>query len=156
MDRRERRRLRKERKMREREESNSRERNRSLGKAFAYLVVIVIVVIGAAYGISAYAGFASGQPGPYDEFAQCITDSGAELYGAYWCGNCQRQKLNFGDSFEYLDYTECDAKDPEGKGQPLVCDEKGIVKYPTWIIDGAKYTGLKSMQELSELTGCEF
>jgi len=35
------------------------------------------------------------KPGFYDEFAQCLTDKGVKMYGAYWCPHCQAQKALF-------------------------------------------------------------
>jgi len=29
---------------------------------------------------------------PSDEFAICLTDSGAVIYGTEWCGHCRDQK----------------------------------------------------------------
>lgn len=63
----------------------------------------------------------------YDEFAKCLTEKGAVMYGAEWCTHCKEQKAAFGDSFKYIKYIEC----PENI---LLCTDKGINGYPTWII----------------------
>jgi hypothetical protein len=77
-----------------------------------------------------------------------------EMYGAYWCPNCQRQKLEFGNSFQHVNYIECAEGDPEGKARPDLCLEKGITGYPTWIYQGQRYVGVQSLKRLSEITGC--
>ncbi len=92
-------------------------------------------------------------PGQYDTFAQCIKDSGAVFYGAFWCSHCQDQKKEFGDSGRLLPYTECST--PDTKGQTLVCKEKGINSYPTWIFkDGSQVSGKVDWKILSEKTSC--
>lgn len=34
-----------------------------------------------------------------DDFAKCLTEKGAKMYGTSWCGHCKNQKALFGDSF---------------------------------------------------------
>ena len=89
----------------------------------------------------------------YDEFAQCLTDSGAIYYGAFWCHNCQKQAQLFGDSKDLIPYVECDqgGKDP----QVELCLDAGIEAYPTWVFpDGSTLTGLQSLETLSEKSSC--
>jgi hypothetical protein len=87
-----------------------------------------------------------------DSFAKCLTQSGAKMYGAYWCGHCQNQKSLFGSFFQYVDYVECDSKGPNAN--PDACAAAGITGYPTWIINGQSYPGEQSIEKLSSLTGC--
>ncbi len=84
---------------------------------------------------------------PSDEFAICLTDSGAVIYGTEWCGHCRDQKKMFGDSFSEINFVDCDLQLDECIGQ-------GIQGYPTWKIDGQAYSGVQSFEELSQLTGC--
>ncbi|MEM4166489.1 MAG: hypothetical protein QW153_01170 [Candidatus Bilamarchaeaceae archaeon] len=86
-----------------------------------------------------------------EEFAKCLTEKGAVLYGAYWCPHCRNQKELFGESIKYIKYVECQA--PNG-GQTEECTKAGIDAYPTWIINGKKYLGEKKLSELASLTGC--
>jgi len=59
----------------------------------------------------------------------------------------------FGSSWQYLNYVECD---PNGdNANPELCQEKGIEGYPTWIINGMKYSGEVQLSRLGELTGCQ-
>lgn len=86
----------------------------------------------------------------YDEFAKCLTEKGAIMYGAEWCSHCKEQKAIFGSSFKYVNYVEC----PDGV---QMCLEKGISGYPTWIIGtSTKIEGFdeNTMQELSRVTSC--
>lgn len=95
----------------------------------------------------------SHRPGKLDTFAQCITDSGAKFYGAYWCPHCQAQKNAFGKSAKLLPYIECST--PDGKGQLDVCKQAGVTGYPTWIFaDGTQASGEVPLKNLAEKTNC--
>jgi len=84
-----------------------------------------------------------------DSFASCLTENGAEMYGASWCPHCTDQKELFGESFKLIDYTECTTDQQK-------CEEEGIQYLPTWkFADGTVTTGLKSFSSLAEKTGCK-
>lgn len=87
-----------------------------------------------------------------DAFAACLSNKGAELYGAEGCQYCEQEKQTFGDSFKKINYIEC-AKKGDTK-QSAACDAKGIEAYPTWVIDGKLYKGYRTTDELSKMTGC--
>lgn len=126
--------------------SPSRKKNHLLYGGVVVVFAVAIVVLYTTIAATA---------GQYDDFAQCLTDEGATIYGAYWCQNCERQKLTFGDSFHLVDYIECDETDPEGKGQPHLCEAASITSYPTWIFDdGQRIVGSQSLQQLADVTGC--
>ena len=55
----------------------------------AVLAVVAFVVLTSA-------------PGPYDDFAQCLTENDAKMYGAFWCPHCKEQKAMFGSSWKYV------------------------------------------------------
>ncbi len=111
-------------------------------------VFVLLVVIGVAVKT-----YQNTKPGELDEFAQCLTENGAKMYGADWCPNCQAQKQMFGSSFEYIDYVQCDIT-------PEACTAEGVDGYPTW----KKHTGEESTLAgkgvqplilLAETFGCE-
>ena len=111
------------------------------------LVVLFIALIGARI-------WSDEQPGDYDQFAQCIADSGATFYGAFWCPHCNEQKELFGNSAQYLPYVECSKEDRSG--QLDVCIEAGIEGYPTWeFADDSRLSGSLSFDVLSTKTGCQ-
>ena len=92
-------------------------------------------------------------PGKLDGFAQCIADSSAKFYGAFWCPHCQAQKALFGKSVKLLPYIECSASND--KGQLQVCIDKKITGYPTWeFSDGSRLSGEISLATLAEKTNC--
>ena len=113
-----------------------------------------IITIVASVAIIGGMIWYSSQPGKYDEFAACIKDSGATFFGAFWCPHCQEQKSLFGRSARELPYTECST--PDGRGQLEHCIDEGIETYPTWESkDGERRTGVLSLADLAEFTGCQ-
>lgn len=101
--------------------------------------------------------FAQTKTGPasdvYNGLAQCIADSGAKFYGAFWCPHCQDQHKMFGKADEFLPYVECST--PDGQGQTQACEEAGITSYPTWVLgDGTELSGVQTPTQLAEATDC--
>lgn len=88
------------------------------------------------------------------QLAQCLKDSGAVFYGAFWCPHCIRQKELFGkEAVAALVYVECST--PDGNSQTAVCKDKKIESYPTWEFkDGSRLTGEVSLAELAAKTSC--
>ncbi|VXD24678.1 conserved membrane hypothetical protein [Planktothrix serta PCC 8927] len=86
------------------------------------------------------------------ELAQYLTQSGAKMYGAFWCAHCHDQKELLGqEAVEKLSYIECDQ---QGKNpQPDLCKAKKVDAYPTWEIKGQMYSGVLSLEKLSEVSG---
>ena len=87
------------------------------------------------------------EPGDYDNFSQCLTEKGVKMYGTEWCSHCKNQKKTFGNSFQYIDYIDCD----ENKNE---CLKAGVQGYPTWVIGGNSYPGEQSLFRLSQLSDC--
>ncbi|MBI2065497.1 MAG: hypothetical protein HYT68_00290 [Candidatus Zambryskibacteria bacterium] len=117
-------------------------------KKSMWLLVLVLLVAGVIWLIGIPA-----KPGKLDAFAQCINDSGAKYYAAFWCPNCKNQEAMFGRSAGLLPRIECST--PDGRGQLLVCREANIQGYPTWeFTDGTRESGTQSLEVLSERTNC--
>lgn len=115
------------------------------------LVALIVVAIGLPIKIVVNYYKA---PGAYDGFAQCIADSGATFYGAFWCPHCQAQKAAFGKSAKLLPYKECST--PDGQGRMQVCIDEKVESYPTWkFADGSVLTGEQSLDILAEKTSCD-
>jgi len=73
------------------------------------------------------------------------------MYGTYWCPYCQRQQEMFGSAIQKVQVVECD---PKGKNaQPQECTKANVSSFPTWQIKGKLYRGLRSLEELAELSG---
>lgn len=80
-------------------------------------------------------------------FSQCLNSQKVELYGAYWCSYCQKQKEILGDLFKEINYIECSEKKEE-------CQKAGITGLPTWRINGQNIPGVISLEKLSLLSAC--
>ncbi len=89
---------------------------------------------------------------PLDSFAQCVSERGAVMYGAFWCSHCLEQKKEFGTAFRHIEYVECST--PDKRDQTALCKQLAIDGYPTWIFADGSRTGQLSLQALSEKTGC--
>ncbi|PSR16051.1 hypothetical protein C8255_19875 [filamentous cyanobacterium CCP3] len=85
------------------------------------------------------------------QLAEHLATTGGVMYGAYWCPHCADQKAMFKESAEQLPYVEC-AADGDNP-QPELCQQKGIAGYPTWEIGGQLYPGVRSLDELADLSG---
>lgn len=85
-------------------------------------------------------------------FAMHVANSGAKMYGAFWCPHCQQQKAYFGESAKRLPYVECS---PDGQGSPQAseCQAMKIESYPTWIINGKRFEEVMTLQQLADATG---
>lgn len=94
------------------------------------------------------------KPSPYNDFAQCLTDKGVKMYGAYWCPHCQAQKALFGSSWDKVTYIECAT--PNSNKQKEVCNIAGIKSYPTWeFADGNKVPAVLSLEQLGSFANCD-
>ena len=107
-----------------------------------WILVITLIITLFLYGC--------GQSNPVvdDNFAKCLTEKGAELYGSKDCPHCQDQKAIFGDSIKFVNYIECSINQQK-------CAEEEIKYLPTWKFeDGTVTTGVKYFDYLSDKTGC--
>ncbi|MGL5192348.1 MAG: vitamin K epoxide reductase family protein [Chroococcales cyanobacterium] len=84
--------------------------------------------------------------------AQHLTAVGAKNYSAYWCPFCHVQKELFGkQAMSEIDYVECD---PGGQNpRPQLCQAAQIQGYPSWVINGEQYPGMRPLSELAALSG---
>ena len=115
---------------------------------FVLITVLIIGLIIFAIGQS------SAKSKQLEPFAQCIQESGATFYGAFWCPHCNSQKALFGQAYKKLPYVECSL--PDGNSQTEVCIEAKIESYPTWeFADGSRLGGVLPLETLAAQTGCE-
>lgn len=90
----------------------------------------------------------------YDEYAMCLKNKGAVLYGTFWSPHTDEQKSRLGSSYKYLPYVECST--PDAMGQTQICKDKKINVYPTWVFaDGSRLSGNYTTEQLGIKTGCE-
>ena len=60
------------------------------------LISIALIVFALIIGGIGYSYVNSKKPGPLDDFAKCLTENGAVMYGAPWCKYTAGQKAMFG------------------------------------------------------------
>lgn len=119
-----------------------------------YLYAAAGVAVVGLFAAVAMNAVKSNAPSAYDGFAQCLTEKGVKMYGAWWCPHCQNQKDLFGSAFQYVDYVECSP----GTGNSMlpVCKDAGVEGYPTWMFaDGTKASGEQSFEALAAKSSCE-
>lgn len=78
-----------------------------------------------------------------------LKNQGFILYGDDNGADTLKQKNLFGQSFENIDYVDCNAQ--VVNSNPDECAAKNITVYPTWICGENVYTGYKNFFELSDL-----
>ena len=117
--------------------------------------VAALIVLAMSLHFSGIFDPAAGPEKPYlKALAIHLRDSGARFYGAYWCPSCQRQKELFEASAERLPYVECTPNGRNG-ARSFACTANDVQDYPTWIINGRRYTGVLPADELARLSGFE-
>ena len=86
------------------------------------------------------------------ELAKYLKNNGVVKYSAYWCPNCLNQSELFGkQAYKELNVVEC-ARDGKNS-QTQLCIDKKIQGFPSWEINGKIIIGVKTLKELSKLTG---
>lgn len=89
-----------------------------------------------------------------DQFAKCLTEKKATMYGVSWCPHCADQKEKFGTAFQYVTYVDCAI--PGTRKETDQCKALKIVHTPTWIFgDGTRHEGSMELQDLAKQTGCK-
>ena len=88
------------------------------------------------------------RPGEYNDFAKCLTEKGAIIYGNDYCQYTNIQLNFFGKSKEYLNYIKC-------ADNERLCNEKGVKTTPTWEINEKMYEQVQTFETLSSITGCK-
>lgn len=110
------------------------------------LVSVILVGCSQQQVPNLEAGYDSTQK---QELAVCLSQKGVKMYGTERCPHCQNQKAAFGQSFETVNYVDCDA-------QAIQCNLAEVQGYPTWVFaDGSRLEGEQSLDVLSQQAGCE-
>jgi len=104
-------------------------------------LILVLILIGLFYGYKEFKNSVQEK----NDFAKYLTERGIVMYGTEWCSHCKTQKKLFGNSFQYINYVDCD-KNPEQ------CKDAGISGYPTWKINNQNYPGVQTLERLAELS----
>lgn len=112
---------------------------------FAILVFLMAGLYLFTDFISKVTGYFTGES-EIDQLVSCLNDKGAEFYGTTFCADCENQAKLLGQSFGKIHYIDC------GKDKELC---PNIREIPAWYIDKQIYYGLKTIDELKEITNCQ-
>jgi rubredoxin len=130
-------------------------------RALVFRIVVIAVLLGVV-GAFAYTHYQESKtPDHRGDLAQCLTDKGVKMYGAYWCPHCAAQKKDFGSAFKQVSYVEC-AIPGDPSSQTQACKDKNITGYPTWIFpahdgkDEERTSGEQKLTDLAEKAGCDW
>jgi glutaredoxin len=116
-------------------------------KAVPLLLITVVV-------LTACSGGGPQPPGKYAGVAQCLTEKGVILYGAYWCPHCQAQRQDFGSDSQFITYVECDDNGPNGDRK--ACLDAGVSSFPTWFFPGqGNLIGRNPIFVIAKLANCQ-
>jgi len=113
-------------------------------KRYGIFAIMGLILVFSVLSVSSYMQ----KPGQYDDFAQCLSEKGAVVYGNNFCSYTGTQLGLFGKSKEHLNYVKCIDNEE-------LCNSKGVSITPTWEIDGKTYSGVQSFKTLSSITGCQ-
>ena len=122
------------------------------GPSWAWVAIAAGVLLAAWAG---YDYYSSRKVSTLDNFAQCLSSKGLQMYGAWWCPHCAEQKESFGYAFQYVKYTECGI---EGQTHSVneQCKKSGIQHFPTWQFgDGHREEGVLPLSDLAVKSGCK-
>ncbi|MFA6604308.1 MAG: hypothetical protein WCT10_05780 [Patescibacteria group bacterium] len=134
---------------------NKKEDKRAL--VFRTVILLVIIfIVGSIAAIRLSEEKNAPSAAAVSGLAECLTQKGVKMYGAYWCSHCQKQKKLFGDAASKMPYIECGVQgDP--RAQVKECTDAGITGYPTWVFpNGERQAGEMKLLDLAAKSGCPF
>jgi hypothetical protein len=109
-----------------------------LGKTGGAAVLIIIALH------LHYSGYIGRTAGPEDPWVRGLVEHLVKTH-------CADQKELFGSSRSRLPYIECSPGGPRAP-QAQACNDASIKSYPTWIINGQRYSGIQSLDSLAQVT----
>tara|TARA_Y100000310_G_scaffold345811_1_gene470324 strand:- start:9086 stop:9433 length:348 start_codon:yes stop_codon:yes gene_type:complete len=115
-------------------------------------VISFVILVGLMFGLyfvtdwfSKVTGYILGED-ERERLANCLDESGAEFYSVWKCRDCENQIEIFGKSFDLIYEVGCGVE-----GEKCA----NVREFPAWYINGEVYYGLKEIDELKELSGCD-
>ena len=90
------------------------------------------------------------------QLAQCLAEN-ATMYGAEWCGWCNKQKEEFGEkawnAFK-KSYVEC--SDSGSERDQAKCEKDNVHSFPYWKFkNGKEARGYQPLEDLAKISGCD-
>ena len=100
-------------------------------------VVFILIFVGIGFSY-----INTLKPALLDDFAKCLSEKGAIMYGATFCQYTGAQKGMFGNSIRFIDSRD-------------FTEDPNIKITPTWLINGKYYENVQTFNRLADLTGCK-
>jgi hypothetical protein len=116
-------------------------------KILSTLTTIFIVL--AIAGILYYVTSIKSTGAAVSEDAVKYIGTHSVVYVQAGCIHCKEQEDLFGDSWKYINSVDCLSSEENRQA----CILANITGTPTWVINGQKYEGRKTIAELENLTG---
>jgi len=121
-------------------------------KRILITIIIGVILIAGFYAITnaitKYTGFfVSEVENEEDDFGVCLKEQDIALYVNTEDISSTLNNIELIDELQYINVKNC----LRDKGY---CEEKGVVYFPTWIINNIKINKDISFDELSEYSGC--
>ncbi len=108
-------------------------------------LVMLLLIVGIVLCIAAIFYFKE-RIDSNDSPMRCIAGK-SHLYVSRTCSFCAQQKILLGESIKYFNITDC-------LDDMQLCINKEVTRWPAWEIGGQIYLGVRSIEELKELTEC--
>jgi len=110
-------------------------------KSAIFIIIIMLIILAIAL-----ISYLKNNNSIDEETAKCIA-SKSRLYVSKTCSHCEQQKEILGNYSSYFKIIDCIDNNEE-------CRINNIIGIPTWIINGKKDIGVKSLKELKSLADC--
>jgi len=117
-------------------------------KIYTLVLASVLAAAGVAYvGVVTASNSETNGLSVLDYTLKCLKDNHATVYTQSSCGWCIKQSEELGNMQNEIIWIECD------KQSAAACSE--IKSTPTWEINGKRYSGFKTIEQLIRITECE-
>jgi hypothetical protein len=111
--------------------------------------IVIIVAISLIISVILFIKSSNNSTCIIDEKTIKYIASKATLVASPTCSHCAEQKQILGGNITYFNVIE--TSDPASKE---IIEKYNIVGVPAWIINDKVYYGVKTLDELKEMTGC--
>lgn len=115
---------------------------------FAFLVVLVAGLYIFTNWFSLITGYFIGES-QQESIVNCLNEQGAEYYYSDYCADCEKQKNEFGSSFEKISRVNC------GRNRENCPNLREV---PAWYLPSSEskiYYGFFTLNQIRELGNCE-
>lgn len=111
------------------------------------VIVLIVALLWVTGKITSITGKVVSDVDSGSDFYDCVGDS-AVLYIIDGCSWCTKQKEILGEHLDRINYINC-------TNEMQKCNDAEIRGFPTWVVGGVKYPGLKSLEGIQEITKCK-